>query len=44
MLVFSFALILGGTLLITVALTGGTFSQAIRGKADTSGLHAQPGA
>lgn len=43
-LVFAFAMILAGTLLLTVAVTGNTFSQAIRGQADTSRLHATPGA
>ena len=43
-LVFAFALLLGAILLITVAVTGSTFGQSIRGKADTSKLKTQPGA
>ena len=43
-LVFAFTLLLGAILLITVAVTGSTFSQTIRGKANTTQLKTQPGA
>lgn len=43
-LVFAAGLLLAAVLLITVALTGATFRQAIAGKANTTTLHQQPGA
>lgn len=42
--VLAFAALLGGALLITVAVTGSTFRQTIAGQADTSKLKTLPGA
>jgi len=42
--VFAFALLLAGIVLITVAVTGSTFRQTVRGKANTARLHQTPGA
>lgn len=42
--VFGLATLLGGVLLITVALTGATFTQAIHGQANTTKLKHTAGA
>ena len=43
-LVFAIGLLIAAALLLTVALTGSTFRQAIAGQANTTKLHTQPGA